>query len=46
MEKQKRNEKILSLRKRGLTYQNIADLYGISRQRIHQIVQNILSKIQ
>lgn len=33
-----RDEQILSLRGTGLSLQDIADNFGISRQRVHQIV--------
>jgi hypothetical protein len=37
MDKEKRNEKIREMREDGLTYQEIGDAFGISRQRVHQI---------
>lgn len=36
--KTSRDEEIRNLRGSGLSLQNIADSYGISRQRVHQIV--------
>ena len=33
-----RNRQIRALRAQGLTLQKIADRYGLSRQRIHQVV--------
>ena len=30
---------ILAQRQKGLTYQKIADRYGVTRQRVHQIVK-------
>jgi len=36
-----RNQEIKTLYKQGKTYQEIGDKYGITRQRIHQIVKNI-----
>ena len=33
-----RTENIMALRKKGKTLQEIADHYGVSRQRIHQIL--------
>lgn len=34
----KRADKMRALRAKGKTLQEIADTYGISRQRVHQIV--------
>ena len=31
-------KEMLALRERGLTYQEIADIYHITRQRVHQII--------
>jgi hypothetical protein len=42
-EQQKRKDEILSLRKSGKTYQEIGNLYSISRQRIHQIISGYRS---
>jgi DNA-directed RNA polymerase sigma subunit (sigma70/sigma32) len=39
----KRNELIIERHKAGETLQAIADSYGISRQRVHQIVKKELS---
>jgi DNA-binding CsgD family transcriptional regulator len=36
--KDNRDQEILELRKSGLSLQQIADRYNISRQRVHQIV--------
>lgn len=36
-----RDEEIRNLRGSGLSLQNIADNYGISRQRVHQIVSGV-----
>jgi len=36
-----RDKEIIKLRKEGLTYQKIADIFGISRQRVEQIVKRI-----
>lgn len=33
-----RQEVMFQLKEMGLTYQTIGDLYGLSRQRIHQVV--------
>lgn len=38
-----KNEQILSRRKNGETLQSIANSYGVSRQRIHQLEQNTMS---
>lgn len=35
-----KHKDIITLRKQGYTYQKIADIYCVSRQRIHQIVKN------
>lgn len=35
---QNRLKDIKVLRRKGLTYQHIANLYGVSRQRIHQML--------
>ena len=35
-----KNKEIVELRKQGKSYQQIADLYGITKQRAHQIVKN------
>lgn len=39
-EQKKRKGEIVNLRKSGKTYQEIGDLFGLSRQRIHQILNN------
>ena len=38
--KKERNEQVLKMRKGGMTYQEIANLLDISRQRVHQIIKN------
>ena len=35
-----RNEIIIDLRKRGMTFENISEIMGISKQRVHEIVKN------
>lgn len=42
-EQQKRRDEIFGLRKSGKTYQEIGNLYGLSRQRIHQILSGYSS---
>ena len=37
-----RCEELLELRRQGYTYQYIANLYGLSRQRIHQMLNSYL----
>ena len=32
-----RRQRMISLRKQGLSYQDIGNIFGISRQRVHQI---------
>jgi DNA-directed RNA polymerase, sigma subunit (sigma70/sigma32) len=34
-----RTRNIISLRERGMSYQEIANIYNVSRQRIHQILK-------
>jgi len=42
-----RNLKIIQARDRGATYQKIADLFGLSRERVRQIVvQSVLEEEQ
>ena len=42
-----KKEAIESLRESGVTYEGIGKLYGISRQRVHQIIKhNIESRIK
>ena len=36
-----REDEMVSLRNLGLTYQQIGDVYGISRQRVHQVIRDI-----
>ena len=40
----KRDAEIVSLRKKGKTMQEIADTVGLTRQRVHQILQGKGSK--
>lgn len=35
-----RKANIIALRQQGLTLQKVADLYDVSRQRIHQILNS------
>ena len=43
----KRNLKIIQARNKGATYQKIADLFGLSRERVRQIVvQSVLEEEQ
>lgn len=35
-----RREQIISMREKGMTYQEIGDAMGLSRQRVHQIAQH------
>jgi len=35
--KQKRNERLVELKDKGLTYQELADIFKISRQTAHEI---------
>lgn len=35
----KRNKKIIEMRKKGVSFPKIASLYGITKQRIYQIVE-------
>jgi len=39
MKKEKRNQKIRELCKKGLTYQKLGKKFNISRQRAHQITK-------
>ena len=39
MEKQKRDEEILRLRKQGMTYQEIGKKFGLTKQAIFAIVK-------
>lgn len=41
-----RDKMIISLRKKGHTYQRIGDELGISKQRVQQIIKNIKYKIE
>jgi len=46
--KKDRNQKLVELRKRGLSYGDIASLFNISRQRVHQVTssyQDILTPL-
>lgn len=38
---EKRLQRIVKLRKKGLTFQQIGDIYGVSRQRVHRILNPI-----
>jgi DNA-binding CsgD family transcriptional regulator len=44
MKNQKRNIEILALYHKGLTYQKIGDIYGLTRERIRQLLNKILGK--
>ena len=37
----RRDQEILIERKRGLTYERIGQLFGLSKQRVHQILKRI-----
>lgn len=39
-----RDREIIRLRKAGKSYQEIGNIQGISRQRVHQIIKRIISK--
>lgn len=41
----KRNEQIIKFRDRGWTFQRIADRYGITAARVHQIVNDPLATV-
>jgi len=34
-----RNKTIIKMRESGLRYQKIGDIFGLSRQRVHQIIK-------
>ena len=41
MDTENRDNKIIQFRKFGMTFQNIGDRFGLSRQRVHQIYSKI-----
>lgn len=39
--KYRRNKRMLEMRDSGLTYQTIADAFGITKQRVHKILSQM-----